>query len=287
VKRLLAAALSAAVFLPGAAARPPTVPSFSHVVVIMFENKDAAEVPGNSDAPTFSGLARRGASLANYKAVSHPSLPNYIALVSGSTQGIRSDCTDCLVDGMSLADTLTHAKRTWKAYAEGLPSPGFTGASAGSYAKKHVPFLYFRNVLSRPRQRKSIVPLAQLTADLKARRLPDFSFVVPDLCHDMHDCSVATGDNWLGHWLKILVASKELRGGAVFVLFDESHTWGSGDGGHVPAYVVGPAVRAGATTKQAVSHYSVLATIEASWRLPRLGASAHAAPIRGIWRGGK
>jgi phosphatidylinositol-3-phosphatase len=110
---------------------------------------------------------------------------------------------------------------------------------------------------------------------------------VPDLCHDMHDCSVATGDNWLGHWLKILVASKELRGGAVFVLFDESHTWGSGDGGHVPAYVVGPAVRAGATTKQAVSHYSVLATIEASWRLPRLGASAHAAPIRGIWRGGK
>jgi phosphatidylinositol-3-phosphatase len=287
VKRLLAAGLATAAFLPGAAARPTPVPSFSHVVVIMFENKDAAEVAGNADAPTFNRLARRGAFLSNYKAVSHPSLPNYVALISGSTHGIASDCTDCLVGATSLADTLTRAKRTWKAYAEGLPSRGYTGASAGSYAKKHVPFLYFRNVLSRPRQRKSVVPLAQLTADLKARRLPDFSFVVPDLCHDMHDCSVATGDNWLAHWLKILLASKQLRGGVVFVLFDEAHTWGSRDGGHVPAYVVGPAVRSSATSKQALSHYSVLATIEAAWRLPRLGASAQAAPIRGIWRGGK
>jgi phosphatidylinositol-3-phosphatase len=286
VRRVLAAAVAAAALLPGAAASPTAVPSFSHVVVIMFENKDAGEVAGNPGAPTFNGLARRGAFLANYSAVAHPSLPNYIALVSGSTQGITSDCTDCLVGGTSLADTLMRANRSWKAYAEGLPRPGFTGASDGTYAKKHVPFLYFRNVVSRPRLRKRVVPLAQLSTDLRARRLPDFSLVVPDMCHDMHDCSIATGDRWLAHWLKMLLASKEMRGGVVFVVFDEAHTWGSGDGGHVPAYAVGPAVRRGVTTRQAVSHYSVLATVEAAWRLPRLGASTRAATIRGIWRGG-
>ncbi len=287
MKTLLAAAVAAVVLLPGASAAPAAVPSFSHVVVIVFENKDVGEIVGNRDAPTFNGLARRGASLANYSAVAHPSLPNYIALVSGSTQGITSDCTDCLVGGTSLAETLTRAGRTWKAYAEGLPRPGFTGAADGDYVKKHVPFLYFRNVLSRPHQRRSVVPLAQLTDDLRARRLPDFALVTPDLCHDMHDCSIATGDRWLAHWLKALLGSRELRGGAVFVLFDEAHTWGGADGGHVPAYVVGNVVRAGATTRRHLSHYSVLATIEAAWRLPRLGASARAAPIRGIWRGGK
>jgi acid phosphatase len=123
------------------------IPRFSHVFVVVFENRSAIDVSGSPDAPTFRVLGRRYATLGSYSAVAHPSLPNYLALVSGSTQGITSDCTDCVVDGRSLADTLGAAHRSWKVYAEGLPYAGFTGASSGEYAKRHVPFLYFRSVL--------------------------------------------------------------------------------------------------------------------------------------------
>ena len=126
------------------------VPAFGRVVVVVFENKGYSEVIGSAAAPTFNNLARRYALLTNYTGVAHPSLPNYLALVSGSTDGITSDCTDCTVAARNLADTLGAASRSWKTYAEGLPSPGFTGADAGRYAKKHEPFVYFRSVLSRP-----------------------------------------------------------------------------------------------------------------------------------------
>ena len=119
------------------ATRPPPVriPAFTHVVIVVFENHEATEIAGNSAAPTFNALARRYAAVTNYDAVAHPSLPNYLALVSGSTQGITSDCTDCVVRARSLADTLAAAGKTWKTYAEDLPYPGFTGGSAGRYAK--------------------------------------------------------------------------------------------------------------------------------------------------------
>ena len=129
-----------------------------------------------------------------------------------------------------------------------------------------------------------MVPLKQLRLDL-ARRLPDFSLVIPDVCHDMHDCSIATGDNWLAHWLEPLLASRQLKGGVVFVIFDEGRT-DIGGGGRTDAYAVGPAVQPGAENSQALSHYDLLATIEAAWHLPRLGKSATATPILGIWRGG-
>src|SRR5262249_57067985 len=94
--------------------------------------------------------------------VTHPSLPNYLALVSGSTQGIRTDCTSCIVSARSLADTLTDAGKTWKLYAEGLPRPSFTGAFSGRYAKKHDPFLYFRDVVGDRTRLTRRVPLTAL-----------------------------------------------------------------------------------------------------------------------------
>ena len=115
---------------PVTAPRSVRVPAFTHVVVVVFENHEASSISGNPDAPTFNALARRYATLTNYDGVAHPSLPNYLALVSGSTQGISSDCTDCIVRAASLADTLGRAGKTWKTYAEGLPSPGFTGAAS-------------------------------------------------------------------------------------------------------------------------------------------------------------
>ena len=267
------------------AAAPPAVrvPHFSHVVVVVFENHEATSIAGNPEAPTFNALARRYATLTNYDAVAHPSLPNYLALVSGSTHGITSDCTDCVVRAQSLADTLAAAGKTWKTYAEGLPYAGFTGGSSGRYAKKHDPFLYFRDVADSRARRDRVVPLTRLRRDLARRRLPDFSLVIPDLCNDMHDCSVATGDAWLKAHVAPLLRSPELRGGVVFVVFDEGTT-DLGGGGRIEALALGPTVRRGSRFGRATNHYGLLRTIEDAWRLPRLGLSSTATPIGDIWR---
>jgi hypothetical protein len=275
VKR--AALLVALVVCSVGQAAPPQVPPFNRVVVVVLENKARGQVLGNPDAPAFNAFARQGAVLRAYRGVTHPSLPNYLALVSGSTHGISSDCTSCTVAGRSLADTLEARKLTWKAYAEGLPRAGWTGSSRGRYAKKHVPFLYFRRVLASPARLKRVVPLTQLGRDRAAGRLPNFALVVPDLCHDMHDCSVATGDAWLKRFLPPLL---KLPGTAVFVVFDESDT---GDPG-VPALALGPLVRARSYFTSRTSHYGLLRTIEQGFGLPLLGQSARATPVTGIWR---
>jgi phospholipase C len=271
----VAAATSAA---PRAGSKPP----FRHVVLVVFENHEADDVLGNSQAPTFNKLASRYTTLTNYTAVTHPSLPNYLALVSGSTQGIDSNCTGCVVDGRSLADTLQASRKTWKAYAEGLPYVGFTGAISGRYAKKHNPFVYFRRNLTGPRLRR-IVPLTQFLPDLRRKRLPAFSIVVPDLCHDMHECSVATGDAWLGAFMRPLLRGPALRDTVVFIVFDEGTT-DIGGGGRVPAIVVGRHVRRHARINAAINHYGLLRTIEQGLGLPLLGRSAGARPVTGIWR---
>jgi hypothetical protein len=259
------------------------VPRFTHVVFVVFENHEATAIAGSSAAPTFNALARRYARVTDYEAVAHPSLPNYLALVSGSTQGISSDCTDCVVQARSLADTLAAARKTWKTYAEDLPYPGFTGGSADRYAKKHDPFLYFRNVVDSRARRDRVVPFTQLARDLAGHRLPDFSLVIPNLCDDMHDCSVATGDAWLRAHVVPLLHSPELRGGVVFVVFDEG-TSDAGGGGRVEALALGPTVRRGSRFTRATNHYGLLRTIEDAWGLPRLELSRTGTPIGGIWK---
>ena len=255
-------------------------PAFNRVVVVVLENKARSQLLGNRAAPAFNAFARGGAVLSAYRGVTHPSLPNYLALVSGSTHGVTNDCTTCTVAGPSLADTLQAKGLTWKTYAEGLPQPGWTGPYRGSYAKKHVPFLYFRRVLGSKARLQRVVPLSQLTRDAAAGKLPTFSLVVPDICHDMHSCSVETGDAWLKGFLPPLL---KLPGTAVFVVFDESD---SGDPG-VPALALGTAVRPGSRYSTAMSHYALLRTIEDGFGLPRLGRSADAAPVTGIWRASK
>ncbi len=259
--------LAAVVFCSGGQAAPRPVTQLDHAIVIVLENKQRDKVLGNPDAPAFNAFAANGAVLAGYRGVTHPSLPNYLALVSGSTHGIASDCTSCTVRGRSLADTLEAKRRTWKTYAEGLPRPGWTGPLKGRYAKRHVPFLYFRTVLSKPARLRRVVPLSQLSRDLAAKRLPDFALVVPDLCHDMHDCPVATGDAWLKRFLPRLL---RLPNTAVFVVFDESDSLDP----RVPGLVLGTAVRPGSQFRPRLSHYGLLRTIEDAWGLARLGRSA-------------
>jgi len=275
----LLAILVAVVAIGGAQARV-AVPSFDHAIVIVFENKEENQVIGSRDAPTFNAMAKRYALVTRYYGVTHPSLPNYLALVSGSTQRITTDCTDCVVSARNLADTLAAAGKTWKLYAEGLPATGFTGPFSGRYAKKHAPFLHFRDVVDSRTRLARIVPLTALRADVRAGRLPDFSLVVPNLCNSMHDCPVRTGDAWLRRVLPPLLS---LADTAVFVVFDEGATDVRG-GGHVAALALGTAVRAGSRFTAVTSHYGLLRTVEQAWGLPLLGRSARATPITGIWK---
>jgi hypothetical protein len=276
------AAVICALLVAGAATATASAPApaFDHVVVIVFENKEATKVLGNRAAPTFNSYARRYAKLTRYYGVTHPSLPNYLALVSGSTQGITTDCTDCVVDAQNLADTIEASGRTWKTYAEGLPAPGFLGAFKGRYAKKHNPFAYFSDIADDPARRARLVPLTRLAPDLRAGALPSFSLVVPDLCHSMHDCSVSVGDAWLrGQVGKFLKLPRTV----VFVVFDEGGT-SIGGGGHTAALALGTAVRSGSRFTRVTSHYGILRTVEQAWVLPLLGHSARVGPITGIWR---
>jgi hypothetical protein len=279
-------ALSLTVFgalLPAASAhaRAP----FDRAVVVVFENKSPGQVLGSNAAPTFNSYARRYATLAGYGGVSHPSLPNYLALVSGSTHGIHSDCTDCTVSARNLADTLQARGRSWKTYAENLPSTGFTGTGSEPYGKRHNPFVYFDDIRSSSRRRANIVNYSRLKSDIAARRLPSFSLVIPNDCHNMHDCPVSTGDAWLKKFLPPLLASPQMRRGAVFVITDEGDGSAPGaPGGAAPALVVGPTVKRGARYKPRITQYGILRTIEDAFGLPRLGRSAQAHALTGIWR---
>lgn len=263
-----------------AATAAPKLPDFEHIVVIVFENKESTSVLGNRSAPTFNSYARRYANLTRYYGVTHPSLPNYLALVSGSTQGITNDCTRCVASGESLADTIEASGRTWKTYAEGLPSAGYLGPFSGRYVKKHNPFAYFPDVADNPSRRARIVPLTELAGDVRARTLPNFLLVVPDLCHSMHDCSVRVGDTWLRRNAPSLLSLPKT---VVFVVFDEGSTSIRG-GGHTVALALGRAVRPRARFRRVTGHYGLLRTIEQAWGLPLLGQSAGATPITGIWR---
>jgi phospholipase C len=270
--------LIAALLAASPSARGVDRANLAHIVVIVFENKEERQVIGSGAAPTFTAMARKYVQLTRYTAITHPSLPNYLALVSGSTHGIRSNCTGCVIAAPSLADTIERAGRSWRTYAESLPRPGYTGARAGRYAKKHVPFLYFRDVVWSPARRAQIVPLPQLAADLESGSLPDFALVVPDLCHSMHDCPVRTGDRWLRTILPPLLQWPDT---VVFVTFDEGAR-GAGRN-HVAALALGSAVRPATRSAQRTGHYGLLRTIEDAWGLPLLGHSASAKPIAGIW----
>lgn len=266
----------------GTAAGPARVPALKRIVVVVFENHSFEEIVGNPYAPTFNAMARRYALLTRFHAVARPSLPNYLAMVSGSTQGLTSTCEDCVFDAPSLADTIEASGRTWKTYADGLPEPGFLGAQSGAYVKRHNPFLYFTSVVSRPDRLQRVVPYTELATDLARRRLPHFSLVVPDLCNGMHDCSVERGDAWLQDFLKPLLASKQLAGGAVVVTFDEARKGDTTN--HIATIVLGPAVRPRSVSKVRLTHYALLRTIEDAWRLPHLGRAATARSITGIWK---
>jgi hypothetical protein len=246
------------------------------------ENEEYGDIIGSRSTPYINALAKRyGLATAMY-AVSHPSLPNYLALTGGSTFGISSDCTDCTVGATSLVDQLARARISWKAYMEDLPSPCFTGPGAGEYAKKHDPFVYYTRVARDPKRCANVVPLGQLAADERAGALPAFIWITPNLCHDMHDCAPATGDRFLASLIPPLLRSLGPTG-VLFLTWDEGVTDDGccrlASGGHVATILAGPTVRPHARMRTPTDHYSVLQTIEDLFGLPRLrGAGCACTP---------
>jgi hypothetical protein len=249
----------------------------AHVAVIVMENEEFSDIIGSHDAPYINSLARSYALARSMFAVTHPSLPNYLALTGGSAFGISSDCTDCSVHATSIGDQLERAGLSWKAYMQDLPHPCFLGADAGDYAKKHDPFAYYTRITRNSARCNRIVPLARLTADERANTLPRFSWITPNLCNDMHDCDVATGDRFLSKLVPPLLRALGPRG-LLFITWDE----GSSDdgccrlasGGRIVTIATGPLAKRGAHLSSPADHYSLLQTIEDVLGLPRLRGAA-------------
>jgi phosphatidylinositol-3-phosphatase len=255
--------------------------SLDHVVVIVEENKTADRILGSSEAPFINRLAADYALATDYSAVARPSLPNYLALTSGTTAGITSDCLpspDCRAAVPSIAGEIDRSGRTWKMYAEGMPVP-CSREDSGRYAVKHNPFVYYPEVADDAGYcAEHVVPLAELDGDLaSAPGFPDFAFISPDLCHDMHDCPVGAGDDWLSEWVpRILAAPAFTRGPSLLVVvWDEGH----GSSNKVAAIFAGPAARKGYRSATAFNHYSLLHTIQRAWGLAPLTGNVRKAPL--------
>jgi phospholipase C len=212
-------------------------------------------------------LAAKYALGTNYQAVSSPSLPNYLAMTSGSTWGITDNAYHVLPAG-GLGAQLTAAGLTWRAYMEGLTSAGCLG-SPYPYALKHNPFAYYGGACP-----ENVVSLDALEADL-ARDTPSFVWITPGLCHDGHDCAPAVAGAWLEELVGRIVASPAWHDhGVLFVVWDE----GDGRSRVVPLIVAAPGVES-RRVDAAYDHYSLLAAIEDQFGLARLGAAKDARPL--------
>jgi phospholipase C len=246
------------------------------------ENRTYSSVLGSgAAAPRLSAYARKCGLATQSYAVTHPSLPNYLAATSGSTGGVRSDCgpAQCPQNRGSLFGQVQKAGKQWRSYVEAMPH-NCDLSIAGRYAPKHNPAVYFTPVRSRCKSWD--VPMGgsrgAFATALSRRTLPAFSMVTPDMCHDGHDCSTSTADSWLGTWLGRITASPAYRSGdtAVFVTWDE----GVGSNQHIATVVVAPTVPRGTRSSLRFTHYSLLRTTEDLLGLPRLGAAAKARSMR-------
>ena len=266
-----------------------TLPNFSHVFLIVMENEESTGIMGNNAAAYINALATGHGLATQYFAVSHPSLPNYLALTAGSTEGIASDCTGCYVDATNIADQVESSGRSWKAYLESMPSSCYVG-DAYPYMQKHNPFIYYNDVRTNPaRCAEHVVPFTQLSTDLVNGTVPNLVWITPNMCNDMHDCSIATGDAWLANVVPGILASSAFQnGGVLFITWDEGESsagcCGNAAGGQVATLVIAPNGVAGLRSTIAETHYSLLRTIEDAWGLSALGQAASAVAMREYFR---
>ena len=267
----------------------PALPRPDHVVVVVEENHSYGDVLGDasmqipsvvpnfrSTDPFIRSLARHGASLRRMSAETHPSQPNYLALFSGSTQGVTSDATPREpFTAPNLAAELIAAGLSFAGYSESMPAAGFTGSEAdgGLYARKHNPWVDFADVPASANQ-----PFASFPTRKDFDSLPTVSFVVPNQANDMHSGSIRTADDWLRRHVRPYLKWARRHNSLLVVTWDE----GNGDDNHIATVLAGAHVRAGPSDQQA-NHYSLLRTIEDMYGLTHAGAAADAGPLTGVW----
>lgn len=247
-----------------------------HIVVVIEENHSQQEIRGNPNAPYMNNLMANAANLTNYKAIEHPSQPNYLDLFSGSNQEVTNDKVPTKkFNTANLASELLDKHDSFKGYSEDLPVVGFDGKadSTGAYARKHSPWVNFTNVPKKANQ-----PLRNFPKDFS--QLPTVSFVIPNLENDMHDGSIKKADQWLKDHISGYVKWANKNNSLLIVTWDEDD---SSQNNKIPTFFVGPMIQKGEFSNNA-DHFSLLRTIEDIYALPHAGKSKTASPILDIWK---
>ncbi|WP_304046961.1 alkaline phosphatase family protein [Jatrophihabitans endophyticus] len=242
-----------------------------HVVVVVEENHAYGQIIGSHDATYFDHLASVGADFRRSFAETHPSQPNYVALFSGSTHGLTDDSCPHDLAGDNLGRQLLASGRSFVGWSEGLPHTGSQACTSGSYARKHVPWADFTDLPASVNRPLSAFPT-------RLDRLPTVSFVIPDLEHDMHDGTIAQADSWLRRHLGRYARWAPAHHSLLLVTWDEDDDTAAN---RIPTIAVGAGVRRG-VSRQRITHYSVLRTLEDAYGLSRLGHAAHASDVHAL-----
>jgi len=263
------------------------VPALNNVVVVVLENQDFTSIIGNSNMPFLNGLASTHALATQYFANTHPSIGNYFMLTTGQTV-TNDDAFGGPVSADNIARELTNAGKSWRVYAESLPSTGYTGGDVYPYLKHHNPFAYFSDVIGTP-QAQNIVNFSQFNSDLVTGALPNFALVLPNAQNDMHDCpsgfatctladQAANTDRWLQNNIGAMInAASFQNNGLLVITFDESAGDNTHGGGRVATVLVGAHVRPQFSSTTMYQHQSVLRLALESLGVATLpGASANA-----------
>jgi len=254
---------------------------FDRIFIVVLENTWFARA---AQAPFLQQLATRGALFTDYYAITHPSYPNYLAMVTGSTLDVR-DNTQRDFDVTSLVDLLESAGVSWKVYAENLPSPCFLGARSpdGLYVRRHEPYISLLSIQRAPDRCVRIVTAAQLSADLDDDALPQYSLYVPNLRHDGHDTSIGETDAWLRTFLTPLLQNPRfMRRTLLVITFDEdSGFWTN----RIYTAFIGDMIQPGITNGNPHNHYSLLRLIEDNFGVGTLNREdSRATTICCIWK---
>ena len=251
-----------------------TVPKFDHIVVVMEENHSFSDVIGSSSAPYINSLAGQGALMTQSFAVGHPSEPNYVALFSGSTQGLTSDACPRTFSGNNVGNQLRVAGLSFTGFSESLPSDGSTACTSGEYARKHAPWVNFSDLPATVNKKFSEFPSSANFASL-----PTFAMIDPNLIDDMHDGTIQQGDTWLKNNIDPYAQWAKTHNSLLIV------TWDEDDGSmsnQIPTIIVGSGVKVGSFSEH-ITHYNVLRTIESAYGLTALGNAANATPITDVF----
>jgi acid phosphatase len=287
IPRLLYAMLS--IFMAAFIAAPACAQNaFNHIVVVIEENHDYNQVIGNPSMPYFNSIANNYGVATQYYADTHPSIGNYFMLTTGQilTNDDTKTPSNFPVSADNIVRHLIAAGRSWKSYAEDLPSVGHTGDDFNKYVVHHNPFPYFTDVQNDSTQRNNLVPFADpnvgFAHDLANNSLPNYSFVVPNTCNDAHDCALSVADTWLQNNIGPLISNATLmQNTLVIILFDEADTDSTDGGGKIYWVAAGPNVKPSYVSSTLYQHQSTMRETLEGLGLPYNLAAAATAPSMG------